>query len=66
MSAVNVEPVPTAPGRVRAGAAPKISTRSRILSEIWRDRLMLLMVAPGVIYFIVFHYLPLLGYIIAF
>jgi len=27
---------------------------------------MLLMVAPGVVYFIVFHYLPLLGYIIAF
>src|SRR5215204_2492081 len=66
MSAVNVEPVSTAGSRARAGTAPVVSRRSRIWSEIWRDRLMLLMVAPGVVYFIVFHYLPLLGYIIAF
>jgi putative aldouronate transport system permease protein len=66
MSAVNVEPASTAAGRVRTGSVPAVSTRSRILQEIWRDRLMLLMVAPGVVYFIVFHYLPLLGYIIAF
>ena len=66
MSAVNVEPVSTAGSRARAGTAPVVSRRSRIWSEIWRDRLMLLMVLPGVVYFIVYHYLPLLGYIIAF
>jgi putative aldouronate transport system permease protein len=65
MSAVNVEPVSTAAGRARTGTVPAAAKRS-IWNEIWRDRLMLLMVLPGVVYFIVFHYLPLLGYIIAF
>src|SRR5215216_4786076 len=46
----------------RAGAKP----RSSVWSQIWRDRLMLLLIAPGVLYFVLFRYLPLLGNIIAF
>jgi putative aldouronate transport system permease protein len=37
-----------------------------ILARIRRDWIMLLLAAPGVAYFLVFHYLPLLGYVIAF
>ena len=46
-----------------------VDDKVRILAEmkkIWRDRLMLLFVLPGVLYFILFRYLPLLGNIIAF
>ena len=34
--------------------------------KLRRDWMMLALAAPGVIYFLVFHYLPLLGYVIAF
>jgi putative aldouronate transport system permease protein len=64
MSAVDVKQAPTAVGRLQARAAA--SRRSRILDQIWRDRVMLMLIAPGVVYFLLFHYLPLLGYIIAF
>src|SRR5215207_2826466 len=65
MSAVDVNQAPTTSlGRVGVGAAAP--ARESAWSRISRDKLMLLMVAPGVIYFALFHYLPLLGYIIAF
>lgn len=64
MSAVNVKPAATAVGRV--GARPTVSARRSVWQQIWRDRIMLLLIAPGVVYFILFHYLPLLGNIIAF
>ncbi len=65
MSAVNVKQASTAVGRV--GAAPTITARkSTVWEQIWRDRFMLVLIAPGVLYFILFHYLPLLGNIIAF
>lgn len=53
-------------GRVsRAGSAPK--TRKKTLwQRIKRDKVMLLLIAPGFIYFVLFHYLPLPGNIIAF
>jgi putative aldouronate transport system permease protein len=65
MSAVDVNQAPaTTLGRVRAGTvAPP---RDSVWQRIWRDRVMLLFIAPGVLYFLLFHYLPLLGYIIAF
>jgi putative aldouronate transport system permease protein len=64
MSAVDVNRVAGTLGGVRAQAAtpPRVSVWTRI----WRDRLMLLFVLPGVLYFILFGYLPLLGNIIAF
>jgi putative aldouronate transport system permease protein len=65
MSAVDVNRAPaTSLGGLRVGEAAK--PRSTVWERIWRDRIMLLFIAPGVIYFILFHYLPLLGYIIAF
>src|SRR5215475_3194303 len=65
MSAVDVNQAPaTSLGRPYVGTGTP--ARTTVWQRIWRDRLMLLFIAPGVIYFILFHYLPLLGYIIAF
>jgi putative aldouronate transport system permease protein len=64
MSAVNVKQAPAALGRARVGAA--VPTRDSVWQKIWRDRLMLLLIMPGVLFFILFRYLPLLGNIIAF
>src|SRR5690242_14216084 len=65
MSAVDLNQAPaTSLGRARAGTA--VPPRTSVWQQIWRDRLMLLFIAPGVLYFLLFHYLPLLGYIIAF
>jgi len=65
MSAVDVNRAPTTSlGRVGVGEATK--PRTTVWERIWHDRLMLLFIAPGVLYFLLFHYLPLLGYIIAF
>jgi len=65
MSAVDVNQTPaTSLGRVRVGAAA--APRDSVWQRIWRDRIMLLMITPGVLFFIMFRYLPLLGNIIAF
>lgn len=64
MSAVDVNQAPATPlPRVQVGRG---TARSTVWERIWRDRVMLMLVAPGVLYFLLFHYLPLLGYIIAF
>lgn len=34
--------------------------------RIWRDRVMLMLALPGLVYFLAFHYVPLLGYVVAF
>jgi len=65
MSALDVNQAPaTTLGRVRAGTTAPV--RDSVWQRIWRDRVMLLFITPGVLYFVLFHYLPLLGYIIAF
>jgi putative aldouronate transport system permease protein len=65
MSAVDVNQAPaTSLGRVGVRTAAR--ARDSVWQRIWRDRIMLLLVAPGVVYFLLFFYLPLLGYIIAF
>jgi len=64
MSAVDVNQPATTLGGVRLGTAAPV--RDTVWQRIWRDRIMLLFIAPGVVYFLLFHYLPLLGYIIAF
>src|SRR6267378_2715010 len=64
MSAVDVNQPATSLGRVRVGSTTPV--RDTVWQRIWRDRIMLLFIAPGVVYFLLFHYLPLLGYIIAF
>lgn len=40
--------------------------RSPLGRRLWNDRVMLLLVLPGVLFFAVFQYFPLLGYVIAF
>ncbi len=64
MSAVNVKQAPATLGRLRVGSA--VPARDSVWQKIWRDRLMLLFIAPGVLFFVLFRYLPLLGNIIAF
>ena len=45
--------------------APAVN-RLSLGQRIWRDRAMLLLAIPGLLYFVVFHYVPLLGYVVAF
>lgn len=40
--------------------------RRTLLNRMWRERWMYLLILPGVFYFVVFQYLPLLGNVIAF
>jgi putative aldouronate transport system permease protein len=65
MSAVDVK---QAPARTleRVGAEARQGRKTSVWQQIWRDRIMLLLILPGVLYFILFRYLPLLGNIIAF
>src|SRR5438046_7373874 len=65
MSAVDVK---QAPARTldRAGVEARARKKESVWQQIWRDRFMLLLVLPGLLYFILFRYLPLLGNIIAF
>jgi putative aldouronate transport system permease protein len=64
MSVLDVKRAPTTLGGVRVGTEAR--PRDSVWKRIWRDRIMLLFILPGVIYFLLFFYLPLLGYIIAF
>ncbi|MFD3947133.1 ABC transporter permease [Streptomyces sp. NPDC058579] len=43
-------------------AVRRLSLRQRLK----RDKVMLLLTLPGLLYFVVFHYVPLLGYVVAF
>jgi putative aldouronate transport system permease protein len=65
MSAVDVKQA-SARTLGRAAAETQARRKSSVWQQIWRDRLMLLFVLPGVLYFVLFRYLPLLGNIIAF
>ncbi len=47
------------PAHLMTYAPPSRWTRLR--KAIWRERLMYLLILPGVIYFCVFNYLPLIG-----
>ncbi|MGN8027242.1 ABC transporter permease [Microbacterium sp. 22242] len=71
-------PIDGAPGAKPERPAPKAGRRTTVVDGIpvrkkrtlWarikRDRMMLLLIAPGFLYFVVFHYLPLPGNIVAF
>lgn len=43
-------------------AVPRLSLWQRLK----RDKVMLLLTLPGLLYFLLFHYVPLLGYVVAF
>ena len=55
---------PAIPG-ARAAAGP-VSSRTGLGQRVWRERWMYLFILPGLLYFLVFEYLPLLGNVIAF
>ena len=38
----------------------------RLLKRIWFYRFYYLLALPGILYFIIFHYLPMIGIVIAF
>ncbi|MGH2557738.1 MAG: ABC transporter permease [Thermomicrobiales bacterium] len=44
-------------------ATPRAAARGR---RLWRDRWMYLLMLPGIVYFVLFHYLPFVGNVIAF
>ncbi|WP_240470806.1 ABC transporter permease [Haematomicrobium sanguinis] len=46
--------------------APKPNPKKSLWERIKRDKIMLLLVLPGFLFFVVFHYIPLLGNIVAF
>ncbi len=46
--------------------APPLVTRKTLRQRLQRDKVMLLLCLPGFLYFVVFHYVPLLGYMVAF
>lgn len=49
--------------------APEIKSKSKFsktMNKIWKDKPIYLILLPGIIYFIIFHYVPMYGAIIAF
>src|SRR6185503_12893959 len=52
-----------APTRSTTSAAARSSP---LRARLWRERWMYLFMLPGLIYFLIFRYLPLLGNVIAF
>ncbi|MEW1839532.1 ABC transporter permease subunit [Nonomuraea angiospora] len=53
---------PTEAASERRRMPPKLPLWRRV----WRDRVMLLLALPGLLYFLVFQYGPLFGYVVAF
>ncbi|HZR38809.1 MAG TPA: ABC transporter permease subunit [Ktedonobacteraceae bacterium] len=53
-------------GKKQALSAGVPSPRRMLLRIIWRERWVYLMLVPGVIYFLIFYYVPLLGNVAAF
>jgi len=53
-------------GQAASVQATRSARRSRLFQRIGRDRWMYSLVAPGLVFFLVFRYLPLLGNVIAF
>ncbi|GIG65222.1 polysaccharide ABC transporter ATP-binding protein [Phytomonospora endophytica] len=53
---------------VTAKEKPKPRPRRKLtlVQRLKRDKVMILLAAPGLLYFLVFHYLPMLGNIVAF
>lgn len=54
-----------APPSAATGITPDVYRGPTFLARLKRDWVMLALVTPGVCYFLLFHYIPLLGYITA-
>jgi putative aldouronate transport system permease protein len=52
--------------RTSAKAAPRVSIRGRLAKDVKRNRYIYLMLAPVILYYLIFHYAPMYGAIIAF
>jgi putative aldouronate transport system permease protein len=52
----------TPPALISNSVAPK----NRVLVQMWRNRWIYLLLLPGLVYFLTFYYLPLLGNVVAF
>ncbi|SDT21662.1 ABC transporter permease [Microlunatus soli] len=61
-SAPDHDPVTASP----AASRPTAARRRGVWSKLWRDRVLILFCLPGLAVIIGFHYLPLLGNVIAF
>lgn len=57
-------PAPSRPAPTEAGLPDRDRKRS-LKSRIWQARWMYLFILPGLIYFVVFRYIPLLGNVVA-
>ena len=59
---------PPAPGSRRLASAPNRTSGRRLSwrTRLWRDRTLLIMVSPAILMLLVFHYLPMLGSVMAF
>jgi putative aldouronate transport system permease protein len=57
--------VETAPPAA-SGTAARPRRRRGLGRRVWRERWMYLFMAPGIVFFVVFKYLPLLGNVVAF
>src|SRR5437016_11799593 len=55
-----------APARERASTTARTRRRRSPLALLRRDHVMLLLILPGLVYFLLFHYVPLIGYVVAF
>ena len=69
MRSVPGEQIAPVNGRNLPGQRPASASQSRwrsVARRIWRERLMYLLILPGVLYFCVFTYLPMLGNVVAF
>jgi putative aldouronate transport system permease protein len=47
-------------------AVVQAGRRMSLPARIWRDRVMYLFILPPFLYFVIFHYIPMAGYIVAF
>lgn len=48
------------------GGEMDVMKRKRFIKSIWINRYLILMFLPGLLYFIIFHYIPMFGVVIAF
>lgn len=55
------ESITTVPGRALRRAAGR-----RVAARVWNDRYLYLLLLPGLVYFVVYRYVPMLGLVIAF
>ena len=58
--------VPSALGDLSDVRDLRLTSRQRLLRRIWRERYIYMLVLPGVLFFLVFRYLPMFGLVLAF